>query len=325
MVRVEVPQRRGQRLGGQEHRPGGLEPVIRLEGADGRPELLEHHLLPRVELEDRLEMEVPLIGEACILPVEADLLHLHELALQARLHGGVHDVARGHEVLAGVVGVGVGEVVHVGAHAVAAAQVVVDAPPLGDELLVHAVPLVEARQPRLEVDILVPVPLDEGGLEQAGGGVGVVLQHPRRVAVTAGVDEVEARVEGGVVALQGGPGVLDRLGRDAQVEGRAGLEGLLGEEPRRVPRHEVEVLAGHLQEVHLGHGELVAGLLVPVAGGDARAGIGGVAEDEALARDGVPPALARGHGDAQHRQDPDPCPEPDPCPKPPWLVPEPRE
>ena len=323
MVRVEVPQRRGQRLGGQEHRPGGLEPVVRPEGGDGRSELLEHHLLPRVELEDRLQVEVVPVGEARTVPVEADPLHLHQLARQARLHGGVHDVARGHEVLAGVVGVGVGEVVHVGAHAVAAAQVVVDAPPLGDELLVQPVPLVEVRQPRLEVDVLVPVPLDEGGLEQAGGGVGVVLQHPRRAAVIAGVDEVEARVEGGIVALQRGLGVLDRLARDAQVEGRTGLEGLLGEESGRVPRHEVEVLAGHLQGVHLAHGELVAGVLVPVTGGDARDGIGGVGEDEALERDGLPPALARRHRDALHRQDPDPCPEPEP--KPPRLVPEPRE
>ena len=293
VVRVEVPQRRAERLGGQEHRPGGLEPVVRLERADRGAELLEHHLLPRVELEDGLQVPVLPIGEAGGLPVQPELLHLHESAGQARLDGGVHEIARGHEVLAGVIGVGVGEVVHVGAQAVEAPEVVVDAAPLGDELLVDAVPLVDAGHARLQMDVLVPVPLDEGGLHQPRGGVRVVLQHPGRPPVVARGDEIEARVERGVVAVEGDRGVLDGLSRDAQVEGRARLERLLGEEAGGVLGHHVEVLAGALQEVDLVHGQLVAGELVPVARADPRGGVGGLGEDEALVGDGVAPPGAR--------------------------------
>ena len=185
---------------------------------------------------------------------------------------------------------------------------VVDALPLLDEFLVEAVPLVETgfeqRAAALEVHILMPVPLDEGGLDQTGRGVGVVLQHLGRPPVVAGVDEVEAGVEAGIAPPQGLRSIFDRLAGDAEVKHGIGFEGFLGEEGRSILRHAVQVLTHPLQQIHLAHGELVAGGFVPVVGDRAGDFVNGLVEHEALAGDRLLPAGSGCHRNAQHVRTP---------------------
>ena len=86
-------------------------------------------------------------------------------------------------------------------------EVGVDVLPLGDELFVDGVELVGFGGDEGVGHGFEPVPLDDGGFEERGGGVGVVLEEFGCVAgFCAGPADVEAAVEGRGLVV---PGPLD--------------------------------------------------------------------------------------------------------------------
>ena len=209
MAREQLPQHGQQGLGAEQRLPGRLDPPRRarlLPLDDVAAERLGQHLLPGVELEGVAQRLVVDVAVVAGLGVPADLGHRVRHRDPAGLHGGVHQVVDGHLHLATVVGVLLAEVVEE-VHPVA---VEVPGPPQlappGDQPVVDGVPLVHLRH-----HVLHPVPLDDAGLHEAGGGVAVDLEHLDRPVGAVG--QVEAGVERRVVGL-------DRASYDAQRAGR---------------------------------------------------------------------------------------------------------
>jgi hypothetical protein len=233
---------------------------------------LLHHQLPGIELEDGADQEVVQVHEAVQVGVPADIGHVDPDGGPPRLAGNVAHVRGRHPVLAGFLDLRVRHVQ--GAHA----RPVLELLPLPDQRLMDAVPLVFLRE-----HVLQPEPLRDGGLNQPGGGVGVVFEHLGRPALAV-IDEVEPAVHVHVAGLQRFCRELQGLRPDANAAHGSG-----GQELGRLQAHPVHVLGGHLQGLHLVHGEFVVGGLVPVL--DLPPVIhGGGGEDQALLFDLLLPA-----------------------------------
>src|SRR3954447_21365266 len=158
MVRVQAPEHREDALVGPQHLPDRLDPerlalLVAHSLQRGVGELLVDQPLPRVELEDAAH-RAPLGVDEADLGVQAHLLDRHQLAVQTRLARGLDHVGDGHEVLAGVLRLGVQQVQAVTGQA--GQQLL---PALHEQFVDH-VPLIAAGA----VDVLHPVPLD-GGLD----------------------------------------------------------------------------------------------------------------------------------------------------------------
>ncbi len=211
---------------------------------------------------------------------------MDELAgVEAGLLGGVAEVGDGQLVFRVVFVFERGEVDGLG-------EVGVDVLPLGDEFFVDGVELVgfggdEGVRHRFE-----PVPLDDGGFEERGGGVGVVLEEFGGFAgLCACPAYVEAAVEGGWLVV---PGPLDG-GDGGFGDVEFGVTLFVDDVLGGGEAHLLQLVACGFEGVDLGGGELVGGGLVPVG----RAVFEGV-EGEALGFDGLLPVFAWGEGDALH-------------------------
>ena len=292
VAREELPQHRQQRLGAEQHLPCRLDPLRgpRLGPVDDvAAERLGEHLLPGVELEGVAQRLVVDVAVLAGVGVPADLGHRVGQGEPAGLDGGVHEVVAGHLHLAAVVGVLLAEVVEeVHPVAVEAARAPQRAPAV-DEAVVDGVPLVHLRH-----HVLHPVPLDDAGLHEAGGGVAVDLEHLD--GAVGAVGEVEAGVERRVAGLDGAAYDVQRAGREAEpLVGHGG--GHVGD---GLQAHRPQLLGGGLEGLHLLHGHLVPGVLVPVgelgAVGHLRHG-----EDEPLLDDLLAPALTGLRAVAPHQ------------------------
>ncbi len=260
-------------------------------------ELFSEHGLPGVELEEGQDLGFVGVGvdEAEAVGVPADVLERDTAGLQAGLVGGVADVGDGEVVFGGVFilirKLQSGEVDRL-------LQVALHVLPLGDKAVVDGVELVrfveDAGAGQLALAVLEPGPLDDGGLEQRGGGVGVVLEQLGRLTARgAGPADVEASVEGRGLGVPGGLDGGDGLGRDGELGVALAVDdGLGGGEA-----HLLELVGGGFERVDLGGGELVGGGLIPVGLGSH--GGGGV-EGEAGLLDGLLPVGAGGEGDSDH-------------------------
>src|SRR3954447_9502821 len=152
VLRVEPPEHGQDPLVGPQHLPDRLDPdrlalLVAHPLQRGAGELLVDHPLPGVELEDAAHRAALFVDEADLW-VQTHLLDRHQLAVQARRARGLDHVGHGHEVLAGVLRLGVEEVEAV------AGQARDQLLPALDEQLMDHVPLVAA----LAVDVLDPVP-----------------------------------------------------------------------------------------------------------------------------------------------------------------------
>jgi len=127
-------------------------------------------------------------------------------------------------------------------------------PPLGDQALVQAVPLVVAGE-----HLLFPFPLHHRGLEERGRCVTVVLEELRRAHPIVG--EVEAAmVKGRRLLLPGPPQEGDYPGGDTELREEVAVEDrLAGEEAEPL-----QLGGRRLQLVDLVGREAVVGRLVPV-------------------------------------------------------------
>ena len=171
-------------------------------------------------------------------------------------------------------------------------EVAGDVFPLGDELFVEGVELVGlgSRRSARSWVVFEPVPLDDGGFEQRGGGVGVVFEQlgGRPVAV---VQQVEAAVDGGGLFVPGPLDEGDGVGGDFEL----GVALVVDDVLRGGEAHGLELVAGGFEGVDFGGGELVAGGLVPV--GLRRGHRCGRVEGEALLLDVLLPVGAGCEGD----------------------------
>ena len=201
VVGVELPEDGEDAFVGEKHLPDGLDPADVGVGVEGlRAELFVEHGLPGVELEDGEDGMVVEVDEGLLLVVPADVLHQELAGVQAGLLGGVAEVGNG-EVVFGVV------FVFEGGEVDGFGEVRVDVAPLGDEFFVDGVELVGFGGDEGGGHGFEPVPLDDGGFEEGGGGVGVVLEELGRLAAGgAGPADVEAAVEGRRLVV---PGPLD--------------------------------------------------------------------------------------------------------------------
>ena len=137
-------------------------------------------------------------------------------------------------------------------------------------------------------DVFEPEPLDDGGFEEAGGGVGVVLEELGRVAAVVG--EVEAAVEGELVLVPGADDPGDELRGDLEEVEEVVVDHVLD----GLEAHVVEGVGGGFELVDFLRGEEVADGFVPVG-----LVVDGV-EVEALAFDGGLPVGAGLEGEAEH-------------------------
>ncbi len=137
--------------------------------------------------------------------------------------------------------------------------------------------------------VLEPVPLDDGGFEERGGGVGVVLEELGGVAgLGACPCHVEAAVEGGGLVVPGPFDGFDGGGGDVEFGVAFFVDDVLG----GGEAHLLKGVSGGFEGVDFGGGELVGGGFVPVGAvhfGD----VGGV-EGEADGLDFLLPVVARG-------------------------------
>lgn len=137
----------------------------------GTSELLLDHELPRVELEDHVDVIPLLVVEASVV-AENDVLDVDGLDLVAGLLAGVEQHEGVHDILAAVFVCAAGEV-----HDWPVAEGLLDeleiATPGHDQLFTDVVPLVVAL-----TSLTKPLPLRERSFHEAGRGVGVELVQP---------------------------------------------------------------------------------------------------------------------------------------------------
>jgi hypothetical protein len=154
MIGIELPQDREYRLAAQEELPGRLdhgEPRAR----DVLPELVAHHPLPRVELEERANRRAVEIDEGIRIAGPADVLDVDVPRIEPRLKRRVAQILEVAEIFLALLD----------AREVndrdGAGQRRADRAPAGDELLVERVELVGVRPDRLE-----PAPLRDRRLDE---------------------------------------------------------------------------------------------------------------------------------------------------------------
>ncbi len=142
----------------------------------------------------------------------------------------------------------------------AGVQVRADLFPLGDQLFVDGVELVGRA-----AYVVQPVPLNHGGFNERGGGVGVVLQHLGRVDAVEG--QVEPAVDGRTFPL---PCVLNGRnsgGRNAKF----GVPLVVDDVLCCLQAHFLEFVGGLFENIDLRGAEGIKGRFVPV-----RAALGGM-------------------------------------------------
>jgi hypothetical protein len=100
--------------------------------------------------------------------------------------------------------------------------------------------------------------LDDGGFEEAGGGVGVVFEELGRIDAVVG--EVEAAVEGELVAVPGLSDPWNKLRGDLEEVEEVVVDHVLDGLEAEV----IEGVGGGFELVDLGGGEEVADGFVPV-------------------------------------------------------------
>lgn len=290
--RIQLPEDGQQRLVGEEHLPGGLDPA----GASGasavvqgvqhtRSEAVRGQPFPRVQLEAAADEAEPLVDEAAGELVPADPLDGQRLGVDPGLRGGLPEVRHRHQVLAELVAVGVGEVQ--GARRQQRGLPL----PRVDETFVQGVPLVGAGEA-----VLHPEPLGARGLHQGGGGVRVVLQHPGRTGPV--VPEVEPAVQGGEFGTAS-PGLGDQAREPRVGDPEVGEAVVLDDVRGCGQAHGVELLHDLFQCLDLGQREDVVGALVPV-GAQGSVRVTGQGVDQPLLLDGFLPSGARLRGAAFH-------------------------
>ena len=177
VARVEVPQRREQRLRREGRTPQRLDPAHAGTfdvGAEG----LDEQVLPRVQRVTDVDRERLAVDEAARVDVQADVGQVEQARRRAGLIGGVREVGERGSLFDEVQKPREVNVVLPGGHALF---------PRTDEPLVDRVPLVEFGKVRL-----VPGPLGNGRLDEHRRGVAVDLEH------LGGAVACEAQVETGV-------------------------------------------------------------------------------------------------------------------------------
>jgi hypothetical protein len=190
------PQHLVDRLDPQGRSHAGAHPVEAVAG-----ELLLDHPLPRIELEDPLDVALVRVDEA-EQRVPADLLDGERIGLVPGLLRCVLEVDGVHHVLPAALGCRVREV--------DAASRRKLPPPGVEQAVVDLVPLVLLREPILE-----PVPLHHRGLDERGRGVGVELEQlGRRAPVVAEVEAADHARRLGMPRLDD---PLDRVLGDAHL------------------------------------------------------------------------------------------------------------
>jgi hypothetical protein len=246
---MTLPQQRQQALVGEDRLPRRLQPAHTRPG-EVRSVPLTQHVLPGIELEAGLQLQVLGVHEAAV-GVQADALHGHELGLQPRLNRHVLQVADRLPVLD-----------HIGvAGEMDEAAVREDDAETVAQSLVHSVELVRPGGEGAGGElVLQPQPLEHRRLEHRSGRVGVVLVESGRARAV--VEEVEPSVEGRLSRAPGGGDEIAVLGRDRQaVEQGVRADRVFDQiEAERVQRlgRRLEML------LHLGEREGVGGRLVPV-------------------------------------------------------------
>ena len=260
-----------------------------------RRECLIGQPFPRIELEQRLDCPAVEVDEARQVLVPAKVTDEDRYGSDPRRLGGVAHIARGHRILARIIG-DMRDVKRVTEQRRQLA-------PFVDQSLMQAVELVKRGE-----DLLLPRPLNHCRLQQRGRRVAVELEQLGRPgAVIAEVEpaEVERR-------RLGVPGVADRLVKRRR--DREPIHQPLIVDDRLSGGEEQPVQLGRrgLDRLDLGEGEAVAGALVPIALA------GCTVPDQSLRLNLALPVGARRQRAAN--QDPDP---PDACaddPKPPRLT-----
>lgn len=293
VVREELPHDREDALVGEHHFPGRLDPEhLGERGREVFRELLVHEPFPRVELEEVVDRLVGTIDIDFVDVIPSDLRHRELDRGEARLLRRVHEVGDGH----GVFGLALVSEVHR-----SGLQVPFQFPPLFDEPFMDRGELVRARE-----ELFTPQPLYYRRLDETRRGVGVVLEHLRRVLAVVG--QVEASIDARVFVL---PGVLDE--RDGLLgDAEFGVATILDHVADGDERHPRQIIRRPFDLERLGQAEPVVGALVPVRALRARV------VREALTRDDLSPVGSRGDLDPLHVQPPELNPWPAPvAPKPP--------
>ena len=272
----ELPQDRQKPLVRPQHLVDRLDPQRRGD-AGAHPletvarELLLDHPLPRVELEDPLDVALALVDEP-EQRMPADVLDRERLRLVPGLAGRVLEVDGVHHVLAAALGRRVSEVDQAAGGDLAAPGV--------QQAVVDLVPLV-----RLGEAVLEPVPLDDRGLDQRGRGVGVELEQlGGRPAVVAQIETADhARglsvpgLDDALEGMLGNPHLAPQAALDYPVAG--------------VDAHREQLSAHPLELGNLLRREGVVRRVVPV-GADLAVGMEGLAVDETLGGDDRAPVRA---------------------------------
>jgi hypothetical protein len=196
-------------------------------------------------LEDGLDRPVLGIVEPAAA-VAADVAHVEDLRVPSGLHREIEQVFGVADVLLGIEQAGQVEQ--------AVGRLAAQRRPARDQRLVQAVELVRAG-----VRLREPLPLGKRGLDQRGGGVGVVLEHARRAGAVPG--EVEAAEQCGLAQV---PGAFDQRPHRVGDRERGRIAGThrVGD---HLQAHAVHLDAGLVQTLDLRGVEVVGGVLAPVA------------------------------------------------------------
>ncbi len=147
---------------------------------------------------------------------------------------------------------------------------------------------------KLVAEVLHPLPLDDGGLDERGGGVGVVFEELGRLTTGgAGPADIEAAVDGGRLLVPSPLDERDGFGRDVELRVALVVDDML----RGGEAHRLQLVAGGFEDVDFNGGEPVGGGLVPVG---LRGHRGWRMECQAVGFDDALPVGARSERDAVH-------------------------
>ncbi len=329
VVAEQLPEHREDALVAPQHLVGRLDPdsatrvlacataltnVLHVCEACGA-ELLFGHELPRVELEDHVDVFSLLVVEAPVI-IENDVLDVDGLDLVAGLLARVEQHEGVHDILTTVFVSAAGEV-DGGTMAQGGLDELEVALPGHDQALRDVVPLVVAL-----TSLTKPLPLGVSGLNQAGWGVGVEL-------IQLGAAECFVRVLGSAKADVVAPvdAAVSRLLVPGLDDLRPGVLrnshfahdlGVSDDVVARLDQHVEDGFGGALQRGDLGEGERVERSLAPVVH-DRPVRLLSRGVDQALLENKITPVGALLAVDASHQLPP--LPPLAPPPEPPDLLP----